>query len=486
MTSKRALTYARQSLTRGPQDDSLSIEMQTRACREYIARQGWELCGTFEDPDQKGWKAHRPAFDAMLDRFRQGAADIVVVFKLSRFARDLLHQERIIGEIADAGGELASVTEPYISTSPMVRQILGAVNEQFRRDQGDFLKATWAGRARRGYHHGGAPYGYRMEDGELAVDEPAASVVREMFSWALAGHGSPEIASRLNARNVPTPRAGQQWTEERVLRLLRRPAYCGRVMLNGEIVTDEGRHEPLVSPVTFDAVQLILDRRRGTRRKDAPSWVDGFVRHACGRRMYAAMHVTATSRGWRYRCGATTANAAKHEHCDARPGSMMVGKVEAAFVSLLGDALTQLVPPDRAAARLEAAHAADAVTRDAERARLARRLAEVERQRDRLLDLTLQGHVAEDAYTLRDATLRAERDRIRATLAELPTPVNPAALARRHATLVEARAALEVAIRHDPAALPGVLHALDVTLVIGDGAPRLAWGPETGVFVGGS
>src|SRR5690606_34903222 len=121
MTSKRFCIYARQSISRDA-DESLSIEMQVRACREYAARNGGEVVAIYEDPDQKGWKLHRPAFDAMLKRIRQERDLTVLVFKLSRFARDLMHQERIIGEIADAGGELASVTEPYISTSPMVRQ----------------------------------------------------------------------------------------------------------------------------------------------------------------------------------------------------------------------------------------------------------------------------------------------------------------------------------------------------------------------------
>ena len=156
-------------------DDSLSIDAQVRACADYIARQGWTHAGTYADPDTRGWTTSRPAFDQMLARFRDGAADTVVVFKLSRFMRSLMDQERLIAEIADAGGELVSVMEPWISTSPMVRQILGAVNEQYKRDQADFLKAAWAGRARRGLHHGGAPYGYRMVDGRLERDEPVTA-----------------------------------------------------------------------------------------------------------------------------------------------------------------------------------------------------------------------------------------------------------------------------------------------------------------------
>ena len=477
--TNRAVIYARQSNAR-PQDgdDSLSIEMQVKACREYIARQGWELVGTFEDPDQKGWKAHRPAFDAMLQRFRDGGADICVVFKLSRFARDLMHQERIIGEIADAGGELASVTEPYISTSPMVRQILGAVNEQARRDQGDFLKAAFAGRARRGYHHGPAPYGYRKRDGEMVPEEPAASIVREMYDWASAGDGSPTIASRLNDRGIRTSRSGSPWSPSRVLELLRRPVYAGLVALNGEIVR-EGHHEPLVSRETWETVQQAMAETSGRyrrRSKHDPSWIDGFVEHACGGRMYATRD--RHDNNWRYRCGHISYPAyVSQPVCTVRPQSMAARKIETALVTLLGDALARIVPPEVAAARIEADHAEQAATRVRTRDRLTRRIAAIATQRDRLLDMTLRGSVTEDAYIERDAALRDELATLRRELDAVPPPVDIAQVTAQHQALMDARLVYFGLVEQSPDDLPGVLTALDVRVVIGAGPPRLRW-PE--------
>jgi site-specific DNA recombinase len=488
MTGPRFCIYARQSITgQDEQGDSLSIQSQIQACHDYAARQGGTVIGVFADPDQKGWRTSRPEFDRMLRMVGTEPGVCVLVFKLSRFMRSLMDQERFVGEIAAAGAELASVMEPYISTSPMVRQILGAVNEQYRRDQADFLKAAWRERARRGIHHGGAPYGYRMVDGKLEVDEAQAATVREMFGWALAGHGSPEIAARLNERGVPVPRGGGQWYEERVLGILRRPVYCGRIVLNGDVITEDGIHEPLIPPDTFDAAQRILDARRGTRRKEAPSWADGFVEHACGRRMYATRHHDGREdRGWRYRCSATVpSRASRGERCDVRPASMMAGKIERRFLDLLMDALDRVLAPEAVARQIEAGHEREAAERDRERQRLARRVDTIAGQRDRLLDLTLRGAVDEDAYRVRDAALRAELDAAKGELSAVPGPVDAARLATTHAALLDARTALPLLARWTPEELPAQLNALDVRLVIGAGPARLRWNGETAAFFAG-
>jgi len=109
---KRAAIYARQSITRGEVDESLSLEFQTARGKAWIAEKGYQFAGVFTDGDSKGWKRHRPQFDRMLGLMQTGQVDVVVVYKLSRFFRGLVEQETLITDIANAGGELASLTEP--------------------------------------------------------------------------------------------------------------------------------------------------------------------------------------------------------------------------------------------------------------------------------------------------------------------------------------------------------------------------------------
>lgn len=482
---KRYLIYARQSITRDD-EESLSLETQVRAGKEYIQRQGGQLVGVFEDPDAKGWKTSRPGFDQMLQRFRDGTADVAVVFKLSRFARTLIHQETVLTEVAEAGGELVSVMEPYLNTSPMVRQILGAVNEQYHRDQSDFLTAAFAGRARRGFHHGYAPIGYQLRDGRLVVDDATAGTVRRMFTWAAAGLGSPEITHRLNVAGTRT-QTGKPWSQVSTLRVLRNATYTGVVVHRGEVVARD-THPAIIDADTFTTVQANIDRRRGVRRKTAPSWIDGLVHHACGTRMYCASWSTAGDAArWRFRCGATVASKRHNRHrCTITPASIFADRAEAIVRDQLTTALETIADPREVAERIEASRHESARARDTTRRRLERRHDELTRQRDKLLDMVLAGRVDDDLYTARDRTLKTELEALRDQIDAVPAPVDISRLEAQHSHLVATAAAVQVGIHHQPDAVVPLLHRLDVRLVIGDPAgPVLRFGPDIAPFLDG-
>ena len=482
-----AVIYARQSLTIGEADDSLSLESQQRVCRDYIERQGWRFGGAYVEPDTRGWRTDRPAFDRMLATMRDGRADVCVVFKLSRFARNLVHQETVLDEIAAAGGELVSVTEPFLNASPMVRQILGAVNEQAKRDQSDHLKAAYAERARRGKHHGYAPLGYRIgPEGVLELDEPAADVVRQMFAWALEGHGSPEITYRLNERGLTTA-TGRTWHQSTTLRTLRNAVYAGDVVFRGEVVARDA-HPAIVDRDVYDRVQAALDRRRGVRRKDAPSWADGFVYHDCGARMYVAQwSAPGYAMRWRFRCGRSfTARRQRDDACDIGRKSVFADQVERTFVQLLAEALSEIATPEAALVRIEADRDASAIERERERARLRRRAEDVRRQRERLLDLVLAGRVDDDLYGDRDRALKDELAGIETQLANVPREVPLDELAARRTVLVDIADAVPIVAHRAPDRLPALLHELDARLVIGPEGERLELGAASAPFVRGS
>lgn len=480
---KRAVAYVRQSLTRGEVDESLSLESQERACREYVARQGWQLVHVYIEPDTKGWRTDRPQFAAMLESIREGRADTVVVYKLSRFARNLIHQETVLGDIAEAGGDLVSVTEPHLNASPMVRQILGAVNEQHKRDQADFLRISFAARARRGLHHGYAPIGYRMEDGRLVPDETAAPMVRQMFAWALEGHGSPEIAYRLNQAGQTTAQ-GHPWEQSTVLRALSNPVYAGDVRYRGDVVASDA-HPPLVDRVTFDAVQGILQRRRKQRRKTSPSWADGFVYHACGARMYAASwSVAGAPKRWRFRCG-VSATARKDRGtttCTMAQSSLFADVAEDEIVRLLGE-LRAVRSPQDARERMLAYQQAHAGDTERLRETLTRRVDDLARQRDRLLDLTLAGRVDDEMYVMRDAALKEDIAQTRRELATLPPPVSMAAMEHRYDAIRSAVDAIAYASQHARDRMPAILHALDARLTVSPDGCRLDLGRESAAFL---
>src|SRR5260370_39815253 len=81
---KRAVLYVRVSTTNHHQDPS----MQTNDLRPFVAQRGWELNGEYVDRCT-GSKESRPELNRLLTDAKQRKFDIVVVWKLDRFARSL-------------------------------------------------------------------------------------------------------------------------------------------------------------------------------------------------------------------------------------------------------------------------------------------------------------------------------------------------------------------------------------------------------------
>ncbi len=471
---KRAVIYSRQSISRDPLD-SLSIEFQEAECAAFVGRQGWTLVGSYSDPDRKGWRRYRPAFDAMLTRIADGGADTVVLYKLSRFARDLMMQEEVVTQIAEAGGDLVSITEPHMNTSPMIRQILGAVNENYRRDQSDWLSSTFAARSRRGMHHGQAPWGYAKVDKRLVIDDANGPLARQVWEWALAGHGTPEITYRLNERGIVTG-TGKAWSPIAVRDILRNVTYAGHVRHRGEVVARD-THPGIVTDAEYETVQKMMDRRSYQRRKAAPSWAEGFIWHACGARMYlSGWHHAGVDRP-RVRCKDAFARRERdYIPCRHRPASIYAAVAETRIVTAIGALEDTLLAPHAVAAALEASYGATAKQRDRKRGAIERRLADLRRQRDRLLDLVLAERIDADLYAGRDAALKTEIAETVATLEAVPPPVSLADVTAKHERLQGLIAAVRTVAAMNAAALVPLLAELEARLVIGDGDPRMEVG----------
>src|SRR6266850_7594661 len=83
--------------------------MQLRELTEYVQRRGWELAAVYQDTIS-GAKVSRPGLDKLMSDGHQRRFDVVLVWKLDRFGRSLIH---CVGGIQ----ELASLGVRFIATS---------------------------------------------------------------------------------------------------------------------------------------------------------------------------------------------------------------------------------------------------------------------------------------------------------------------------------------------------------------------------------
>ena len=88
------------------------------------------------------------------------------------------------------------------------------------------------------------PYGYVLNDDEIAIHEERAGAVRNIFDYYLAGASLGKIVDMLFAKGVPSPRGNLKWTRAAVDKLLSNSKYI-----------------PIVGMETYMDAQFERDRR---------------------------------------------------------------------------------------------------------------------------------------------------------------------------------------------------------------------------------
>ena len=120
--------YARVSTT------DQSCEMQLRELREFIFRRGWQSAGEYIDTGFSGAKASRPALDRLMADAAQRKFDCIVVYKIDRFGRSVLHLNQQLAALTSYGVRFIATsqsldTDEKNPTSRLLLQILASVAE---------------------------------------------------------------------------------------------------------------------------------------------------------------------------------------------------------------------------------------------------------------------------------------------------------------------------------------------------------------------
>jgi DNA invertase Pin-like site-specific DNA recombinase len=221
---RRAIGYLRVSTVE--QKAGYGLDVQEKAVSAHAKANRWRLVDIVRDEAVSGTKGEnlRPGLAQALVRIEEGAADVLLVPRLDRLARDLVLQETIIRRLADRGREVASVAEPDVMADDgqrtLIRQILGAIAQYeaslitARMRAGREMKA-----ARGGYAHGRPKYGLRAEHGSLAVDERESAMIRRATELRRNGLSLRAIGQRLSSDGF-RPRSGGTWHAAQISRLI--------------------------------------------------------------------------------------------------------------------------------------------------------------------------------------------------------------------------------------------------------------------------
>lgn len=97
--------YARVSTT------DQNCELQLRELREYVTRRGWAPAIEFVDAGVSGAKASRPALDRLMGAAARREFDCVLVWKIDRFGRSVLHLSQQLAALTTYGVRFIAVSQ---------------------------------------------------------------------------------------------------------------------------------------------------------------------------------------------------------------------------------------------------------------------------------------------------------------------------------------------------------------------------------------
>jgi site-specific DNA recombinase len=289
-------------------DDGLSINAQREGAEEKAIQLEAQIAHEYSDPGRSAYvDLHkRTGFLAMLDELKRcnehasTRVEYVIVWSLSRWARNQRDHWQTRELVRQAGAKLISITEPMIgedSAAAFLYESMIATQNQFQSMQtSENVKRGLRQKASVGGTHGPAPLGYLNCVDELPDGRRVAIVTMDpdrglliTFAFQLYASGEYSIAQlaaeleRVGLRSRPTAkRTPKKLGTTVVQRLLRNRYYTGKVIYRrgtpGEQVFD-GRHEPLIDQDTFDRVQTLLDEKRvaGERPRVRQHYLRGSV-----------------------------------------------------------------------------------------------------------------------------------------------------------------------------------------------------------------
>ena len=274
----RCAIYTRKSTEDGLEQEFNSLDAQREACAALVTSQtglGWKpVPERYDDGGISGGTMERPALQRLLVDIGDGKIDVVVVYKIDRLTRSLMDFARMV-EIFDANNvSFVSVTQQFNTTTSMGRLTLNVLLSfaQFEREvTAERIRDKIAASKKKGMWMGGTiPFGYRVENRKLIIDEAAAAEVRTLFGRYLELGSVPALVRELNdegraATTTTTTslihadtgqgrrRPAKSVVKGKLYYMLSNPIYIGRIRHGGNAYP--GEHEPIVENAIFEAVQ---------------------------------------------------------------------------------------------------------------------------------------------------------------------------------------------------------------------------------------
>lgn len=238
---KRTKCYIYTRVSTSMQVDGYSLDAQRDKLRKYAEYEDMLVAGEYSDEGFSGKNIQgRLEFQRMLSDIQEGkdGVDYVWVFKLSRFGRNAADVLNSLQLMQDFGVNLIRVEDGIDSSKDSGKLMISVLSAVAEIERENIRTQTMAGREQKaceGKWNGGfAPYGYKLENGQLRIAEDEVEVIRGIYDrYIHTNDGVVGVAKYLNShgyvkklrQNNTIPGFSRDFVKD----VLDNPVYMGKI-----------------------------------------------------------------------------------------------------------------------------------------------------------------------------------------------------------------------------------------------------------------
>ena len=333
----KVYTYKRVSTTM--QIDGYSLDAQRARMKAYADFNDYEIVGEYEDAGKSGKSIEgRWQFNQMMEDVKSGKDNVsyVLVFKLSRFGRNAADVLSTLQVMQDFGVNLICVEDGIDSSKDAGKLMISVLSAVAEIERENIRVQTMEGRiqkAREGKWNGGfAPYGYKLVNGKLEINEEEAIAIRTIYdqyvNTDIGSNGISKYLENHGIRKIQRQNGKNPLFDAHLVRLiLKNPVYCGkiaygrrktekvhgtrneyRLVEQNDFLLVDGLHEAIISEEVWNAAQakLIAQAKKyehvNKGKDERTHLLSGIVRcPVCGAGMYGNKSIKYKKDGTKYK-----------------------------------------------------------------------------------------------------------------------------------------------------------------------------------------
>ena len=259
---KTAVIYARYS---SDSQTEQSIEGQLRVCEEYAQKNNILILNTYIDRAMTGTNDNRPDFQRMIKDSSRKEWNFILVYKLDRFSRNKYESAIHKKTLKDNGVKVLSAMEniPDTPEGIILESLLEGMNVYYSAELSQKVKRGMRETRLKGFYQGGGlPYGYKVVDRKVVIDETKAETVRFMYDSYSKGVTVKTMIAELTAKGILYK--GKPFAPNTVYGILRNEKYSGLYRKDDEII--DNIYPQLIPTDTYQKVREKAEKNKFGKR----------------------------------------------------------------------------------------------------------------------------------------------------------------------------------------------------------------------------